>query len=295
MTRKFQFKPSSTGDLVAVEIVNDENWYFELYHNYSHVGDLVPIIVLNSNEWVQITPSELVAGRWYVDDHGSVFRHLHTKDKEVVGDNFAGAGVDEKIGSGYINLSKDVVCDIHEVVREATTSEIHKALDAIRVHKGLVKGARVKYCSVEATLENIALDCHNYHKESDSLYHSTERGRIVLYRKGQWAQKLEGPILVTEDGYAAYELDNIFKVDSQFFKIIENCPCKSTLTTLPDRFKFFKYEQNALQYIEDKQPRYSNEDLEWLRTEVRCRTKETKVKHNIVECLIGRLKSSKND
>jgi len=162
MTRKFQFKPSSTGDLVAVEVVNDENWYFELYHGYFHTGTVPPVIVLNSNEWVEIT---------------------------------------------------------------------------------------------------------------------------------------EKPILVTEDEYEVFDKSEqiwfvLFSEEDNEHQMIK---ASYSVMPNPENKTTFYHEENAQTYIKSHKPRYSNEDLEWLRTEVRCRTKETKVKHNIVECLIGRLKSSKND
>jgi len=166
MTRKFHFQPSNTGDLVAVEVNDNENWYFELYQNYSKVGSVVPAIVLNSNDWVEVT---------------------------------------------------------------------------------------------------------------------------------------EKPILVTEDGYEVYEVNNIWKVDSNGLNIVENCPCKSNLTTLPERFKFFAYQENAEAYIERNKPKYSDEDLDHIRRvvdeDIDYYVNEHELKGSIMTAIenLRELKNSKND
>ncbi|AFH22577.1 hypothetical protein OSG_eHP30_00110 [environmental Halophage eHP-30] len=134
MSRKFQFKPSNTGDLVAVEVVDDENWYFELYHNYSQVGSLVPSIVLHSNDWQEITEPELVEGRWYINNSGDVFRI-----KEFCGD----VKVDNFVWSDGVIYYDGEFVPPEGIKREATPEEIHKALEAIRLHKELVEGTQV--------------------------------------------------------------------------------------------------------------------------------------------------------
>jgi len=163
MTRKFHFQPSNTGDLVAVEVNDNENWYFELYQNYSKVGSVVPAIVLNSNDWVEVT---------------------------------------------------------------------------------------------------------------------------------------EKPILVTEDGYEVYEVNNIWKVDSNGLNIVENCPCKSNLTTLPERFKFFAYQENAEAYIERCKPRYSKDDLNHLRKKVlnvfNSLSDQNQIENEVLKA-ISIMEDSKND
>jgi len=81
MTRKFHFQPSNTGDLVAVEVNDNENWYFELYQNYSKVGSVVPAIVLNSNDWVEITEKPIL-----VTEDGYEIYSYHTTLKKVAED-----------------------------------------------------------------------------------------------------------------------------------------------------------------------------------------------------------------
>jgi hypothetical protein len=132
------------------------------------------------------------------------------------------------------------------------------------------------------------------------LYNAKDEyeGRIscrMVENSNDWEEITEKPILVTEDGYEAFELDNIWKVDSNGLNIVGNCPCKSNLTTLPERFKFFAYQENAEAYIEQHKPRYSNEDLNNLLVEVINRTRETKVNHNTVKDLIDNLKALIND
>jgi len=81
MTRKFKFKPSSIGDLIAVEAADDENWYFELYHGYCHRGTVPPVIVLNSNEWEEITEKPIL-----VTEDGYEVYSYHNTLKEVTED-----------------------------------------------------------------------------------------------------------------------------------------------------------------------------------------------------------------
>jgi len=116
-----------------------------------------------------------------------------------------------------------------------------------------------------------------------------------------WEEITEKPILVTEDGYEAFELDNIWKVDLNGLNIVEDCPCKSNLTTLPERFKFFAYQENAEAYIERNKPKYSDEDLDHIRRvvdeDIDYYVNEHELKGSIMTAIenLRELKNSKND
>jgi len=135
------------------------------------------------------------------------------------------------------------------------------------------------------------------------LYNAKDEyeGRIscrMVENSNDWEEITEKPILVTEDDYEAFELDNIWKVDSNGLNIVGNCPCKSNLTTLPERFKFFAYQENAEDYIERHKPRYSNEDLDHIKREVKEAIDNCPIKPKLkiaIMTAIENLKNSKND
>jgi len=235
---------------VAVEVVDDENWYFELYHNYSQVGSLVPSIVLHSNDWQEITEPELVEGRWYINNSGDVFRI-----KEFCGD----VKVDNFVWSDGVIYYDGEFVPPEGIKREATPEEIHKALDAIRVHKGLTEGATAK--PIPGTSRT------NFHVTGRVSYFGDYDGsdRLIddngiLYDSGVWAQKVEEPILVTEDEHSLNYGDTywiVLRDDNWDLSKMEF----SSNTIQSSKVMRFYYRENAEAYIERHKPRYSNEDL----------------------------------
>lgn len=219
----------------------------------------VPLwIVENSNEWEEVTRPELVEERWYLTDTNSIFRYSHTEEAEVYGDNFVGSDFEENIGGGLIDVTLDLICGLDEVKREATPKEIRKALDAIRVHKGLTEGATAK--PIPGTSRT------NFHVTGRVSYFGDYDGsdRLIddngiLYDSGVWAQKVEEPILVTEDEHSLNYGDTYWVLRDDNWDLSKMEFSSNTIQS--SKVMRFYYRENAEAYIERHKPRYSNEDL----------------------------------
>jgi len=105
-------------------------------------------------------------------------------------------------------------------------------------------------------------------------------------------QLVEGPILVTEDGYEIYSYHTTLKEVAEDFEILPIDPDDASKNPV-----FYGIE-NAKAYIERHKPRYNIEDLLYLRQEVRSAFFlygiEEEIKDAILQT-INDVKNSKND
>jgi len=246
MARKFK---STITDWVAVE--DDFVGQFNMYNaKNEYEGNISFLMVENSNEWEEITEPELVEGKWIVTAGNKTARICDIEGDDVMLDNVLKFSCNH---IGNVTVSKS------SIDRQATPKEIRKALDAIRVHKGLTEGATAK--PIPGTSRT------NFHVTGRVSYFGDYDGsdRLIddngiLYDSGVWAQKVEEPILVTEDEHSLNYGDTywiVLRDDNWDLSKMEF----SSNTIQSSKVMRFYYRENAEAYIERHKPRYSNEDL----------------------------------
>jgi len=128
---------------------------------------------------------------------------------------------------------------------------------------------------------NVAYKLYNAHNEY--------QGRIsfrMVESGSDWQEIKQKPILVTEDGYELNYGDKYYMV-SETFKLQEKRLSEATLFSSAARR--FYYQENAEAYIERHKLRYSNEDLDWLLTQI------NPVSGSEAKRFINSLKEKKND
>lgn len=212
-----------------------------------------------SPDWQEINEPELVEGRWYVTEpDGTEIGRLIMWDISV--DGFSYLLEDFYAPNDNCLIYRRRVW-VNHIEREATSSEIHQALDAIRIEKGLVEGTKLRAIDSCEIFKLGNLKDIRYNKNSDWLYIITDKSCVRVYEKGEWTSKIESPVLVTEEDYEIFENETLFKLDTCELKWVK-INCHPDITTASERFKFFKYQQNAEKYIENHKPRFSRAEYE---------------------------------
>jgi len=164
------------------------------------------------------------------------------------------------------------------------------------VHKGLTEGATAK--PIPGTSRT------NFHVTGRVSYFGDYDGsdRLIddngiLYDSGVWAQKVEEPILVTEDEHSLNYGDTywiVLRDDNWDLSKMEF----SSNTIQSSKVMRFYYRENAEAYIEWNKPKYKIKDLMCLRQEVKNAFSwywtEEEIKDAILKSIIH-LKNSKND
>lgn len=305
MTRKFEHKETGW---IAKKVNHLPIDHLMLYDNAGNEqGGIYKKIITEGSDWQEIT-DELVEGRWYYADN-CVFRYLYTVGRAIYGDNFVGGDYERVIGEGIIDTEESNVCNEEEVEREATPSEIHQALEAIRVEKGLVEGVKIETFNGEVKVIDTAKT--RYQKSKDRLFIDIKNdftsknigdnyiSERCIYCQGQWASRVE-PVLVTEDNVEKFDGDKIQYVDIECLgkgiKDIHEGSVDKSIAGFLSSIKTFHHKHNAQAYIENHKPRFSRADLEFLENEVREISKAWEEKTEVIQAFkstIQNLKESK--
>lgn len=290
MTRKFKHKES---DWTAI-LDKYSPTIYKLYNRFNaKKGEIARQIIENSYEWEEITGPEYVIGKWYITQQGDVLRYEWAEGEYLGSRNYTFN--DSECAWGDRGSIHKVNID-----REATPDEIHETLEAIRKHKGLVEGVRIK--DAKDRDFGVIKKPTRYDSYLNILYSNDTKGTRIYHNKlNQWAEKVEEPYVFTEDAGEIYDKDQkIFKATPSRNKglQIESYYADEDKEAISNDTKFFNILANAELYIEQEEPLYSNEDLNNLGKEIQNafnNFRKTNDALNHILYSLAYLKSSKNN
>lgn len=126
-------------------------------------------------------------------------------------------------------------------------------------------------------------------------YYMGKLHAFIVENSNEWEEVTKEPYVFTEDAGEIYDKDEkVFKATpSRKGLQLESYYADEGKEAVFSDTKFFKIREHAEDYIQRKEPRYSNDDLEWIKAKTGNNGHEGLVTIKTINYLIHSLKSSK--